>query len=255
MPHVSRLSVAPVKSLRLLHPSTVVLDAHGAVDNRRFYVVDEDGRVLNGVRHGALVAVRASYDPAADRLALAFPDGRAVEAAVTVGDRVTSPFGPGRTVSGHLVDGPWAAALSAFVGRPLRLVRVDLGHGLPVVAPVSLLAAESVAAVARWSGRDALDARRFRMLIDVEGCRPHEEDGWIGGRVAIGEAVVRVVEPTARCATTQRDPTTGVNDVEVLRVLKDYRGFRVGGRTFDLGVYAAVERPGTVRVGDSVEPL
>ncbi|CAA9532294.1 MAG: hypothetical protein AVDCRST_MAG79-1033 [uncultured Thermoleophilia bacterium] len=255
MPRVSRLSVAPVKSLRLVHPEAVVLDAHGAVGNRRFYLVDDDGRVLNGVRHGRLVAIRASFDAAADRLRLTFPDGRDVEAAVEVGASVTSPFGPGRTVTGHLVEGPWAAALSAYVGRPLRLVRVDLTHGLPVVSPVSLVAAESVEAVARWSGRDELDPRRFRMLIDVDGCRPHQEDEWIGARVSIGEAVVRVVEPTARCGTTQRDPTTGVNDVEVLRVLKGYRGFRPGGRTLDLGVYAAVERPGTVRVGDRVEPL
>jgi len=153
------------------------------------------------------------------------------------------------------MDGPWAAALSSFVGKAVRLVRVDLAWGLPVVHPVSLIAAESVEALARWSGRDALDARRFRMLIEVRGCRPHDEDTWIGHRLTVGEAVVRVLEPVARCGTTQRDPSTGVNDFDTLRALKNYRGFRADRRTLDLGVYASVERPGTVRLGDAVEPL
>lgn len=256
MPHVSCLSVAPVKSLRLLHPERITLDAHGAIDNRRFYLVDEGGRVLNGVRHGPLVAVRAAYDAEAGRLALRFPDGReVVDEVVRAGERLTSPFGPGRTVSGRVVEGPWAAALSAWVGRPLRLLQVDLSGGIPVTAPVSLMSDASVEAVARVRGSADLDQRRFRTLIDLEGCRPHEEDGWIGRRVAVGEAVVRVLEPTARCGTTQRDPTTGTNDVDTLRVLREYRGFRPGARTLDLGVYAAVERPGVVRLGDRVEPL
>jgi hypothetical protein len=93
------------------------------------------------------------------------------------------------------------------------------------------------------------------MLIEVGGGRAHEEDEWVGRRVAVGEVVVRVVEPVARCGTTQRDPTTGANDVDTLRAIKDYRGFRVGGRTLDLGVYADVERPGRVRLGDPVAPL
>ena len=36
MPHVHHLSVAPVKSLGLVHPETITLDARGAVGNRRF---------------------------------------------------------------------------------------------------------------------------------------------------------------------------------------------------------------------------
>ena len=254
MPYVHRLSVAPVKSLRLLHPEAITLDTGGAVGNRRFYLVDEGDRVLNGVRHGRLVSVRADYDADEERLRLAFPDGRVVVAPVAAGERVTSPFGPDRTVTGHVVEGPWAAALSTFVGRPLRLVRADVAAGQPLTAPVSLMAIESVEALARASGHDALDPRRFRTLIDVRGCRPHEEDAWIRRGVAVGEAVIRVVEPTARCGTTQRDPSTGLNDVDTLRVLKAYRGFRPGGRTLDLGVYASVERGGRVRVGDPVEP-
>jgi uncharacterized protein YcbX len=45
-----------------------------------------------------------------------------------------------------------------------------------------------------------------------------------------------------------------VRDLDTLRVIKGYRGVR-DGEAIDFGVYAAVEQPGRVRVGDPVEPL
>jgi uncharacterized protein YcbX len=39
-----------------------------------------------------------------------------------------------------------------------------------------------------------------------------------------------------------------------LRVLREYRGPRESDRAIIFGVYAYVEQPGTVRVGDAVEP-
>ena len=66
VPTVSRLSVAPVKSLALLHPDEVALEATGARDDRRFYLVDEEGRALNGLRLGALAAVRPAFDAEAN---------------------------------------------------------------------------------------------------------------------------------------------------------------------------------------------
>jgi uncharacterized protein YcbX len=44
-PHVVRISIAPVKSLGLVHPDEIELGPHGVVGNRRFWLVDEDGRL------------------------------------------------------------------------------------------------------------------------------------------------------------------------------------------------------------------
>ena len=44
MKTVSRLSIAPVKGLALLHPAEIELESFGVADNRRFYVIDADGR-------------------------------------------------------------------------------------------------------------------------------------------------------------------------------------------------------------------
>jgi uncharacterized protein YcbX len=135
----------------------------------------------------------------------------------------------------------------------VRLARADrAGSGLN--APVTLISDGSLTRLAREAGRNAIDARRFRMLFELEGCDPHEEDTWEGRRFAIGDAVIRVGGPIPRCAVTTRDPDTGRRDLDTLRLIDRYRGQR-RGQPPDFGVYGDVVEPGRVRVGDSVEPL
>jgi uncharacterized protein YcbX len=53
---------------------------------------------------------------------------------------------------------------------------------------------------------------------------------------------------------TTRDPDTGERDLDALRLIKGYRGLREG-KHIDFGVYARVEQPGLVAIGDTAEPL
>ena len=158
---------------------------------------------------------------------------------------------------GRVVEGPWSDAVSRYAGRPLRLVRADdPGAGVDRDrGTVTMVSEASLAELARHAGRDAVDGRRFRMLIDLAGCEPHEEDSWVGGTVRVGEAVVRLHEQVARCAITTQNPETGVPDFDSLREIKRYRGTRASdGKNIDFGVFGEVEQPGRVRVGDPVEP-
>lgn len=252
---VSLLSITPVKALGLWHPEQISLEPSGVAADRRFYLVDEEGNLVTGRRHGALVQVRAAYDEESAALTLHFPDGTHVQGTVTVGEGVTTDFYGGRTVSGRVVDGPWGPALSAYTDASLRLVRTTQpGDGWDV-HPVTLLGDPSVEELARRSGHtEPLDARRFRMLVMVSGGEPHDEDGWVGRAVRIGSAVVRVTGPVPRCVVTSQDPGTGRKDFDTLKEIRRYRGVR-DGEAIDFGVYGEVERPGTVRVGDPVEPL
>jgi len=188
---------------------------------------------------------------------LRFPDGSAVDGVPELGDELVTDF-YGRPVRGRLVVGAWSQAISAYAGRPLRLVRseepgagVDRGLG-----PVTMLSDASLDELARQTHADAIDGRRFRMLIGIAGCAPHEEDDWLGGLVRVGEAVVRLHEQVARCAITTQNPETGVPDLDTLREIARYRGARDGDpKLIDFGVFGEVETPGRVRVGDPVEPL
>jgi uncharacterized protein YcbX len=98
-----------------------------------------------------------------------------------------------------------------------------------------------------------VDDRRFRMLFTLTGCDEHEEDGWEGRLLEVGEALLRVGGPVERCAVTTRDPDTGERDLDTLRLLAGLRG-RDPGDPVHFGVYAHIERPGRVRLGDPVRP-
>jgi uncharacterized protein YcbX len=103
-------------------------------------------------------------------------------------------------------------------------------------------------------GGGAIDARRFRMLIELSGGLAHEEDGWIGSRIGLGEAILTITGGVGRCAITTQDPDTGEPDLDTLRAIKAYRGQAADG-DIDFGVHAEVERAGRIRLGDPVRIL
>lgn len=250
---VSLLSITPVKALGLWHPEEIALESSGVAEDRRFYLVDEQGRLVTGRRHGRLVQVRAAYEESSAVLTLDFPDGTRVQEEIATGQGVTTAFYGGRTVTGRIVHGPWGRALSAYADMSLRLVRTSRpGEGWDV-HPVTLLSDASVDELARRSGHAGpLDARRFRMLVMVSGGEPHDEDRWAGRAVRMGSAVVRVAGPVPRCVVTTQDPRTGRKDFDTLKNIRGYRGAR-DDEAIDFGVYGEVEQPGKVRVGDPVE--
>src|SRR5437764_1407023 len=90
MATVTRISIAPVKGLGLVHPDEVQLDTTGVLENRRFYIVDADGRRYGQIRNGRLVRVRPTYDAEAERLTLTFTDGTAADGSVELDDEITT---------------------------------------------------------------------------------------------------------------------------------------------------------------------
>lgn len=264
MLRVSRLSVAPVRALGLQHPTSIDVNFAGVLEDRRFYLIDEHGHILDRLRAGSLVQVAAETNPAATWLRMAFPDKRVIEGDVVLDEPVKTHI-YGREAYGRVVGGPWAAALQPFAhDRPLLLVRCDRPGGTrirdgetQVRNAVSLVTDGSIAELGRHLGVANVDARRFRMLIEVEGAGPHEEDTWIGGRVAIGSAVLQITKPDARCAITTQDPDTGERDLDTLRTILSYRGFRADDpdRKIDFGVLGDVHMPGRISVGDEVTVL
>lgn len=242
---VERINVAPVKSLGLEHPAAIELGERGAREDRRFFLIS-GGRLFGGVRHGPLVRVRPKWDPLERTLALAFPDGSHVDGEVTHGAAVTVDFW-GRSVSGRRVEGPWSDALSDYASAPIDLVERDEATHATDVQPATIV---SRATVDRLG---ASDARRFRMLLELDGCAPFEEDSWRGRTIEAGGAVLKVGGPVPRCAVTTQDPDTGVRDYDTLGAIRDVRGTRAeDGKSLDCGVYAEVLAPGGVRVGDAI---
>jgi uncharacterized protein YcbX len=212
--------------------------------------------MLNGKQVGALCTVVADYDLATHRLSMRFPDQADVTGEVGLGDWVLSRFLSAR-LQARLVVGPWAEALSAYAGRPLRLVAADPGRGAidrGAAGAVSLISRASVVRLEQLAGDREVDPRRFRMLIEVDGPAAHEEDDWVGRQVRIGETLVAMRGHVGRCLVTTQDPDTGRVDMPVLDMLGTYRRGLGTTEPLAFGIYGEVLEPGTVRVGDVVAP-
>jgi hypothetical protein len=90
---VVALTIAPVKGLRALEREEVALGFAGVRENRRFLLIDEqDSRMVNAKRHGALQTVVPDYDDAQRTLSLSFADGSVVAGAIESGQADRRPL-------------------------------------------------------------------------------------------------------------------------------------------------------------------
>jgi uncharacterized protein YcbX len=252
MPRVCAINVSAVKSLHLTPVAEAAIGHGGIEHDREFMLVDAAGRVATQRNTRLLTRISSTYDAAAGELELVLPGGERVR-DTPVPPAAASVELWGREFSATVMNGPFAEAVSEVVGAPLRLLRAQDGiRGLDSHA-VSLLSRASADEVGRRGGRDGLDPRRFRPTLLIDGCDAHAEDAWVGGVVRAGEAQLRVIRLDPRCALTTLDPDTGERDADTLRWLAGYRRHEDG--EVYCGIYADVEAPGRVRVGDEVEPL
>lgn len=224
--HVAALHRYPVKSLSGEALPEALLDERGLVGDRLWSVRDPDGKLGSGKssrrfrRMDGLLALTAAYD--GDALVVTFPDGRRL--------------GPGPGLD---------EALSWHVGRPVSLGREgEVSHFDD--GPLHLVTTSSVAAVAADHGAP-VDARLFRanFLLDNGAGAGFAEDGWYGARLAVGEALLEVVQPMPRCVMVDMAQVDVEAPGGLLRTLTERRDG-------DFGVLLRVVLPGRVRVGDEV---
>src|SRR3954471_21228024 len=169
MATVAWISLTPVKGLALHLVDEIELTEAGLAGDRRFFLVDENGRLVNNKGLGILQQIRAEYDEAARTLSLHLPDGQQVAAAVELDGELEASF-HGIPKRARRVVGPWNDVLSDLTGRRLQVVApelpaVDRGRS----GAASLVSTASLAALAGELGVDAVDGRRFRMTFGIDG--------------------------------------------------------------------------------------
>ncbi|HZT92676.1 MAG TPA: MOSC N-terminal beta barrel domain-containing protein [Gaiellaceae bacterium] len=253
---VAWISLTPVKALAIETVDEVEVLEHGLRGDRRFFLVDENGRLVNNKgRRSALQLVHATYDEPDNLLTIRFADGAVVSGHPEAAEELTTSFHR-RPFRARRTPGPWDDAISDVIAERVQLVAPE------AAAPdrgregaTTLLSTGSLRELAGRLDVDAVDARRFRMSFGIDGPGAHEEDRWIGRRVRVGEAVVVPRGNVGRCAITTQNPDTGRADLDTLKALAAYRGDMAATEPLPFGVHAAVAEPGRVRVGDPVELL
>jgi uncharacterized protein YcbX len=131
---------------------------------------------------------------------------------------------------------------------PNRIAKAGRGMTDTDYPSVSLLNLGSNAALSREMGM-SLSADRWRANLWIDGMPEWVERDWIGREIAIGDAVLQVVEHIVRCRATMANPETGVIDADTLAALKRGHGHQ------EMGVYAKVIKGGSITKGDTVTVL
>ncbi|MEV6846113.1 MOSC domain-containing protein [Actinoplanes sp. NPDC051411] len=227
---VAEIRRYPVKSMLGEVVPLAEVGERGLTGDRLWAVRDSDGKFGSGKstrrfrRMPGLFELRAYGAEPAPIIEL--PDGRRFSAADSDGHR----------------------AVGEILGRPVTLAPEG-----PVLhhdeGPVSLITTASLRRLTELSTGEAdgvdIDPLRFRanLLIDVPG-GGFAEDNWSGRRLKIGpDVVLHVIRPLTRCGMIDmaQDRVRERNDL--LKTLAEHHAL-----TF--GVFATVERPGRLAVGD-----
>lgn len=224
---IGALARYPVKSMGGEGLEEAEVGWQGIVGDRRHAFVLRRSRGtfpwLTGRRLPKMLGYGARFDAAGERVEVRTPDGAVLP-----------------------VDDPrLLEELERECGS--ELWPLAQGRGSFDVAPVSIIAASSIEAVAAASDTPPAP-RRFRMNLYVTTDDPaaYPERAWVGRVLRVGETVrVAVTEPDRRCVMITLPQPGIAHAPEVLRAVAKLPEAA-------LGVYAVVLTTGVVRVGDPV---
>jgi uncharacterized protein len=273
---LSGIFLYPVKSLRGLAVSSLAVDDLGFIGDRRFMVVDENGRFLTQRTLARMALIATALSSEALTLSAEGAGSISISRHATLDTRPSSPKAVRVWKSeGLLADdcGDDAAQwLSGFLGVKCRLVRIGEKFLRPVLKPAAgpgdrVSFADSVpflviseASLADLNdrlvaqGEEAVPMNRFRPNLVVSGCDAFTEDTWT--RFRIGEVVFRAAGPCSRCVVTTTDQFTAERGKEPLRTLATFRRDAVDPTDVNFGQNLIHEtKTGTLQLGDPVELL
>ena len=263
---IEGLNIHPLKSGRAIPVESASVRLDGLAGDRRFMIVEPDGRFVTQRELQALARVEAVAVGESLHLEM---EGRQLFASFDPEDRldVTIWDSP---VNAAVADEAVNEVLSDWFARPVKLVHMDaLAHraegegwtenpapvGFADGFPVLVTTTGSLADLNRTlvaKGQETVGMDRFRTNILVSSDDPWEEDFWEA--IEINGIVFDFVKPCARCIMTTQDQRTGEriggNPIQGLAEKRMSADRRVPGVLF--GWNAVPRREGEIRLGDAV---
>ncbi|MGQ5525228.1 MOSC domain-containing protein [Chitinimonas sp. PSY-7] len=258
---LAEIYVHPLKSCRGNMPSSAVLEEMGLEHDRRWMLVDADGKFITGRQYPKLVLIEVAADsngaifraPCIEALRVDH-----VEMVETIPVVVWRSAFDART-------GSWDADFwfSDFLGFACRLVYVGSDTSRRTTAdptvpvgfadgyPLLLIGSASLTDLnARLN--QPVSMRHFRPNLVVQTESAYMEDDW--RRICIGEVIFENVKPCTRCIFTTVDPDSATLHAErqPLEMLNTYRRTEAGTV---FGINLVARGKGVLHLGDAVSVL
>ncbi len=264
---ISELAIYPVKSCAQLQVLAAKVDSFGLHMDRRWMVVDENGKFLTQrqLAHMCLISVALTENS----VVLTAPEISPCTVTVANLKQRQQVVVWGDQCSGLDCGDNAANWLSGFLQQTCRLVyfpeeefrQIDLAFaregertafsdGFPFLLISEASLQDLNTRILDSGTQTTLEMRRFRPNIVVKGCEAFAEDEW--KKIRIGDIVLRVVKPCKRCVIPTIDPDTGIKGDEPLKTLRTYRK---QDKKILFGQNVIAENTGELKVGMSVEIL
>jgi len=261
--HISQINIYPIKSLKGLALQDSVVEKRGLRYDRRWMLTDPDGMFFTQREVPKMAAVtveilggglRVTAD-GYESMEIPFEPDRGERQSVTVWQS---------EVEGEAYLGAISEWFSDVLSKRCQLVRMpesserhvsekfDTGKDIVSFADGYPLLLIGEASLEELNSRleTPVPMNRFRPNVVVTGTNPFEEDRW--ARIKIGEAVFRVVKPSARCVITTVDQATGEFDGK--EPLKTLASFRMAKDAFPKSFESFGHNPTAVLFGENLIP-
>ena len=265
MPTVSQLFIYPIKSCRGVAVPEATVQARGLAMDRRFMLVDANGRFLTQRQHSRMALIDLTITD--DGFRVNAPGRDALDLPASLPEKNASGTSTcqvkiwRQSVAATLADEDTNIWFSSYLGFACGLVYMGDDRHRPVENAaanfddeVSFADGAPVLIVSEASLEDLneklvkpIEIQRFRPNILVNADPAFAEDEW--SNIEIGEAHFDVAWPCSRCIMTTVDPSTGTRDSdgEPMRTLLSYRR---RGRSVYFGQNLLPRSFGKIAVGD-----
>lgn len=228
---ISQLWVYPIKSCQGVQVDTLLLDALGAADDRRYMLVDENGVFVTQRQFASLVLISIIRHEQGWLITL--PDGLSrVLPAVGLTEQIVDVVVWGDSFSAFDQGDQWAQFFSIFLQRNVRLIytdshtsrcinnqyspekrQVNFADGFPL-----LIVNKSSLDLINQHLDIPITAERFRPNIVVVGAPAFAEQAW---KILIADDVMlALVKPCSRCVIPTINLSTAKKEKRVWQVLE-----------------------------------
>jgi uncharacterized protein YcbX len=260
---VSELAIYPVKSMRQVPVEKAVIDMGGLENDRRWMVVDSDGRMITQRQQSRLSLIQPELIEGGICLQATGLQELKVEipkqnhTTVSVWNDRCNAYDAGNEA------GQW---LSQFLGVECRLVyfpgnevrtvdqnyaqqgdRTAFSDGFPVLV-ISQASLDDL----NSRMQEPVPMARFRPNVVVSGCEAFAEDSW--KQLKIAGLHMRIVKPCSRCVIPSIDIESGERSKN-FEPTKTLSSFRRRDNQIFFGQNAVIDGEGEIKVGMSVEVI
>ena len=225
----------PVKSMRGESLEDAYVYWHGIDGDRRYAFVRSDNRSgfpwLTGRELPQLLQYTPAYteleDPANSPVAIKTPDGRTLS----------------------IEDAELNQELAEAYGKPVNLIKI--GRGAFDSQVISMMSTATAEELSEAIGTPVTPLRfRQNIIIETFDQQPFVEERWLNSSLVFGDQPdslrLRLNRRIQRCVMINIDPETSAKEAAVLKTVAQTRDNCVG-------VFGSTERPGVIRVGDTVK--